>query len=90
MSHHQSVAQHQTHQEMPNCDGMARGSMRKCDLGAKDAAKNNVVNVGLFVLFAPTRILRSATQVSVVVAAPQLVRALSSIPETPPPRVSIS
>lgn len=87
-----TMSHHQTHEEIPDCDGMgaARGSMRKCDMGAKDTQKVQAVNVGLFVLSAPIRILRSAVQVPVAVTAPRLVRALSSIPDTPPPRISLS
>jgi hypothetical protein len=85
-----TMSHHQAHEEMPDCDGMARGSMRKCDMGAKNTEKDNAVNVGLFVLSAPILILRSAAQVSVVITAPKLKRAFSSIPETRPPRISLS
>jgi hypothetical protein len=84
------MSHHQTHEEMPDCDGMARSAMRKCDMGARNTQKVQAVNVGLFVLSAPIRILRSAVQVSLFVVAPQLERAIFSIPETPPPRISLS
>ena len=85
-----TMAHHQTNEEMPDCDGMATGSMRKCDMGAHNTQKVSVVNVGLFVLSAPIRILRCMSQVPVMVTAPQLERAVSSIPDTPPPRISLS
>ena len=80
-----AMSHHQMREEMPDC-----GGMRKCDMGATNTQKDNAVNVGLFVLSAPIRILRSATQVQLMVAAPQLERAFSSIPETPPPRLLLS
>jgi hypothetical protein len=87
-----AMSHHQTREEMPDCDGMsaARGSMRKCDMGAKNTQKVNVVNVGFFVLSAPIRILRSAVHVPITVTSPQLERASSSIPDIPPPRISLS
>jgi hypothetical protein len=86
-----AMAHHQSHEEMPDCDGMgSAGSMRKCDMGAHDTQKVSAVNVGLFILSAPMKIARDSAQVSLFVAAPQLERAVSSIPDTPPPRVSLS
>jgi hypothetical protein len=83
---------HQTREEMPDCDGMgtARGAMRKCDMGAKNTQKNNAVNLGLFVLSAPIRILRSAVQVSIFAQPPVVAHAVSQIPETPPPQTVLS
>jgi hypothetical protein len=87
-----AMSHHQTHEEMPDCDGMgaARGSMRKCDMGAKDAAKNSVVNVGLFILSAPIQIVTSAIQVPVLTPKPIAAHPFSQIPETPPPRPVLS
>jgi hypothetical protein len=64
--------------------------MRKCDMGARNTQKVQAVNVGLFVFSAPITILRSSPQVPFLAAAPNLVRAVSSIPDTPPPRISLS
>ena len=87
-----AMSHHQRHEEMPDCDGMgaARGAMRKCDMGATNTQKNNAVNIGLFVLSAPMQIVTSATQAQLVVAAPQLEHPISTSPETPPPRTSLS
>jgi hypothetical protein len=87
-----SMSHHQTQEQMPDCGGMGTParSMRKCDMGARNAQKVQAVNVGLFVLSAPVRILQSSTQVPVLAVSPQLVRAMSSIPDTPPPRISLS
>jgi hypothetical protein len=86
------MSHHQTREEMPDCDGMgaARGAMRKCDMGATNTQKVQAVSVGLFVLSAPIRIVQSSVQVPLAVVAPQLERAFSSIPETPPPRTFLS
>jgi hypothetical protein len=86
-----AMTHHQTHEEMPDCAmGEMKGSMRKCEMAACNAQKDNAVNIGLFVLSAPMRIVRSAVKFPFVVAAPQLERALSSIPDTPPPRTDLS
>jgi hypothetical protein len=86
-----AMSQHQTREEMPDCAmGELKGSLRKCEMAACNAQKDNAVNLGLFVLSAPTQILRSAVQFPFVVAAPQLERALSAIPDTPPPRTVLS
>ena len=87
-----AMSHHQRHEEMPDCDGMgaARGAMRKCDMGATNTQKNNAVNIGLFVLSAPIRILRSAVQVSVFAQPPVVAHAVSQIPETPPPQTVLS
>lgn len=87
-----AMSHHQTHEEMPDCDGMGgtAGSMRKCDMGAKNTQKVQAVNLGLFVLSAPVRIVRSATQVPVLVPAAQIEHIVSQIPDTPPPRISLS
>jgi hypothetical protein len=91
LAHHQVVAHQQSHQEMVDCGmGAQSGSLRKCEIGACETQKDTVVNVGLFVLYAPMRVVRSSVQVPVLVAAPQAERALSQIPETPPPRTSLS
>jgi hypothetical protein len=90
MSHQQSVTQHQTHEEMPDCDGMARGATRKCDMGARNAQKVQTVNVGLFVLSAPMKIVTSAVQSAVLPRAPIAANPVSRIPETPPPQIVLS
>jgi len=90
LAHHQEARQ-QTHQEMANCGMDAQsGSMRKCEMGACETQEDNVVNVGLFVLSAPIRIVRSSMQVPVLLAAPQSEHSISQIPATPPPRTSLS
>jgi hypothetical protein len=86
MSHH-----HQTNEEMPDCAmGGQKGSLRKCEMAACNAQKDNAVNIGLFVLSAPTRIVTSAAQVPVLARAPLAAHPVSQIPETPPPRISLS
>jgi hypothetical protein len=87
-----AMRHHQTPEEMPDCDGMgaARGTMRKCDMAACNAQKDNAVNIGLFVLSAPARILRSGVQVPVLAAVARPVHTVSQIPETPPPRNVLS
>jgi hypothetical protein len=87
-----AMSHHQTHEEMPDCDGMGApaGSMRKCDMGARNTQKVSAVNVGLFVLTAPMRIVRSAMHVPVLAQAPQTEYTVSQIPDTPPPRISLS
>jgi hypothetical protein len=91
LAHRRPLAQQHSHQEMADCGmGAQSGSMRKCEMGACEAQKDDVVNVGLFVLSAPMRIVNSSVQVQVLVAAPQAERTVSQIPETPPPRTSLS
>lgn len=91
LAHHHAVTHQQTHQEMPDCGmGGQKASMRKCEMGACETRKDNVVNVGLFVLSAPVPVVRSSVEVPVLMAAPQTERAVSQIPETPPPRTSLS
>jgi hypothetical protein len=86
-----AMTHHQTHEEMPDCAmGEMKGSLRKCEMAACNAQKDNAVNIGLFVLSAPTQILRSAVQVSVFAQAPFVAHPVSQIPETPPPRISLS
>jgi len=87
-----AMSHHQTREEMPDCDGMGTpgGSMRKCDMGARNTLKVSAVNVGLFVLSAPVRILRSAALVSISVTAPLPEYFVTQIPVTPPPRISLS
>jgi hypothetical protein len=87
-----AMSHHQTHEEMPDCDGMgaARGAIRKCEMAACNAQKDNAVNIGLFVLSAPMRIVRSAVQAPVLAAASRPAHTVSQIPETPPPRTSLS
>jgi hypothetical protein len=86
-----SLARHQTHEEMPDCGvGSPSGSLRKCDMGACSTRKDSAVNVGLFVLSAPMRIVRSGVQVPVFILASQSEHAVSQIPETPPPRIPLS
>ena len=90
LAHHQ-VARQQTHQEMTDCGMDAQsGSMRKCEMGACKTQEDNVVNVGLFVLSAPIRVVRSSVQVPVLLAAAQSEHSVSQIPATPPPRTSLS
>jgi len=91
LAHHQMAAHQQTHEEMADCGmGSQTGSMRKCEMGACETQKDNVVNVGLFVLSAPTGIARSSAQVPVLSAAPQPEHSVSQIPATPPPRTFLS
>jgi hypothetical protein len=87
-----AMSHHQMREEMPDCDGMGTpaGSMRKCDMGARNTIKVSAVNVVLFVLSAPVRILRSAVLVSISVVAPLPEYFVSQIPVTPPPRISHS
>jgi|ERR1700733_1605072 len=86
-----TMSHHQTHEEMPDCAmGELKGSLRKCEMAACNAQKDNAVNIGLFVLSAPMQIVRSAEQLPIAVTAPVLERVLSSIPDTPPPRISQS
>lgn len=86
-----AMSHHQTHEEMPDCAmGELKGSLRKCEMAACSAQKDNAVNIGLFVLSAPTRIAQSAVQVPVLVAAARPVHAVSQIPDTPPPRILLS
>jgi hypothetical protein len=91
LARHQSVIHTQPHSEMPDCGmGSLSGSLRKCEMGACATQKDNVVNVGLFVLSAPMGIVRSLVQVPVLAAAPQSEHSVSQIPATPPPRISLS
>jgi hypothetical protein len=86
-----AMSHHQTHEEMPDCaKGDQKGSVRKCEMGACNAQKDNAVNLGLFVLSAPMQIVRSAAQVPVLARAPLTAHPVSQIPETPPPRISLS
>jgi hypothetical protein len=90
LAHHQ-VARQQTHQEMTDCGmGAQSGSMRKYEMGACKTQEDNVVNVGLFVLSAPIRVVRSSVQVPVLLAAARSEHSVSQIPATPPPRTSLS
>jgi hypothetical protein len=86
------VAHHHMHEEMPDCDGTSAtgGSVRKCDMAACDTLKTQAVNVGLFVLSAPTGIVRSSAHVPVLVSPSQSEHSVSKIPATPPPRISLS
>ena len=85
------MSHHQTHEEMPDCAmGELKGSLRKCDMAACSAQRDNAVNIGLFVLSAPIQIARNAAQTPVL-ARPQLAaHPVSQIPDTPPPRISFS
>jgi hypothetical protein len=87
-----SMAHHQTHEEMLDCDGMGvqTGSMRKCDMAACDTQKVSAVNVGLFVLSAPVKIVGSSARFSILVQTPLSEYMISQIPVTPPPRISLS
>jgi hypothetical protein len=86
-----AMSHHQTHEEMPDCaKGEQKGSLRKCEMAACNAQKDNAVNIGLFVLSAPMRTMRSAVQVPVLVTASRPAHQVSQIPETPPPRISLS
>lgn len=91
LAHHQTMTHQQAHQETPDCGtGAQRGSPRKCEMGACETRTDNVVNVGVFVLSAPARIVRSSVQVPVLAATPQSGHSISQIPETPPPRTSLA
>jgi hypothetical protein len=85
------MSHHQTHEEMPDCAmGELKGSLRKCDMAACNAQRDNAVNIGLFVLSAPIQIARNAAQTPVL-ARPQLAaHPVSQNPDTPPPRISFS
>jgi hypothetical protein len=86
-----AMSHHQTHEEMPDCAmGEMKGSLRKCEMAACNAQKDNAVNVGLFVLSAPIRIVTSAVHVPVLAQAPIAAHPGSQIPATPPPRISLS
>jgi len=87
-----AMSHQQTHEEMADCDGMGTTtrSMRKCDMGARNTQKVQAVNVGLFVLSAPMRLVQSAARVSILMAAPFSEYVVSQIPVTPPPRISPS
>ena len=91
MAHHQLASHVQSHREMADCGmGSPSGSLRKCAIGACETQKDTVVSVGLFVLSAPMGIVRSSVQVPVLAAAPKCEHIASQIPETPPPRISLS
>jgi hypothetical protein len=86
-----SMTHHHAHDEMPDC-GMGKQSLslRKCEMAACTKQIDNAVNVGLFVLAEPMEIICSLVQVPLLVSAPQSERAVSQIPETPPPRTNLS
>jgi hypothetical protein len=91
LAHHQMAALQQTHEEMADCGmGSQSGSMRKCEMGACETQKDNVLQVGLFVLSAPMRVLRRSVQAPVLALAPQTEHSVSQIPATPPPRRFLS
>jgi hypothetical protein len=91
LAHHHAINQQQSHRDAVDCGmGSQSGSLRKCEMGACSTEKNNAVNEGMFVMSTPMRVLRSAAQVPVLVAAAQAERVVSQIPETPPPRTSLS
>jgi hypothetical protein len=86
-----AMSHHQTHEEMPDCaKGEQKGSPRKCEMAACNAQKDNAVNIGLFVLSAPMRIVQSVAQFPVLASASRPAHTVSQIPETPPPRTSLS
>ena len=62
------MGHHQTHEEMPDCAmGELKGSLRKCDMAACNAQKDNAVNIGLFVLLRQRyRLQRNAVQIPVL------------------------
>jgi hypothetical protein len=83
-----SLSHRQTHNEMPDCAmGNESGSLRKCEMGACETQKDNVLNVGVFVFSAPMRVVRSSVHIPVAVSAPEPAHSVSQIPETPPPRL---
>jgi hypothetical protein len=86
-----AMSHHQTPEQMPDCDGMgSSGSMRKCGMGARNTQKISAVNVGLFVLSAPAKLVRSSAKIFISAASPLPEYFVSQIPVTPPPRISLS
>jgi hypothetical protein len=87
-----AMGHQQTREQMPDCDGMGAParSMRKCDMGASNSPKVQAVNVGLFVLSAPTKLVRSSAKALITVAIPISEYFVSHVPVSPPPRISLS
>ena len=84
-----AMSHQQSREQMPDCDGMG-SSLRKCDMGASNSPKVQAVNVGLFVLSAPAKLVRSSAKTLITVATPISEYFVSHVPVSPPTRISLS
>jgi hypothetical protein len=86
-----SGSHNQSHQKMADCGmGSEASSMRMCEMGACGSKNENVIRVALVVLSAPVQLVHSPVEVSIPAQAFEPEHLVSQIPETPPPRITLS